>query len=107
VADVSGSSHELKAYQLKEGPTGAVDPHFEQRRMDLTTGLLHDLNAWDQLGAEAGRSGDPKRATFKRTADKCARLYRPAALVALRRGRETYVTAAQPLSYVGPEGEYV
>ena len=37
----------------------------------------------------------------KRTADKCARLYRPATLVALRRGRETYETAALPLSYVG------
>jgi hypothetical protein len=35
----------------------------------------------------------------KRTADKCARLYRPATLVALRRGLETYETAALPLSY--------
>jgi hypothetical protein len=42
----------------------------------------------------------------KRTADKCARLYWPATLVALRRGPETYETAALPLSYVGPEGEY-
>jgi hypothetical protein len=37
----------------------------------------------------------------KRTADKCARLNRAATLVALRRGRETYETAALPLSYVG------
>jgi hypothetical protein len=35
------------------------------------------------------------------TADNYARLYRPATLVALRRGRETYETAALPLSYVG------
>ena len=37
----------------------------------------------------------------KRTADECARLYRPATLVALRIGPETYETAALPLSYVG------
>ena len=37
----------------------------------------------------------------KRTADKCARLSRPATLVALRIGPETYETAALPLSYVG------
>jgi hypothetical protein len=37
----------------------------------------------------------------KRIADKCARLYRPATLVALRIGAETYETAALPLSYVG------
>src|SRR6266571_1912119 len=36
-----------------------------------------------------------------RIADKSARLYRPATLVALRRGLETYETAALPLSYVG------
>src|SRR5438552_1699348 len=41
----------------------------------------------------------------KRLADKCARLYRPATLVALRRGRETYETAALPLSYVGADPE--
>jgi hypothetical protein len=40
----------------------------------------------------------------KQTADKCARLYRPATLVALRRLPETYETAALPLSYVGPIG---
>jgi len=37
----------------------------------------------------------------KRTADKCARLYRASTLVALRIGPETYETAALPLSYVG------
>jgi hypothetical protein len=37
----------------------------------------------------------------KRIADKCGRSHRPATLVALRRGRETYETAALPLSYVG------
>ncbi len=37
----------------------------------------------------------------ERTADKCARLYGVPTLVALRRGRETYETAALPLSYVG------
>src|SRR5919108_2089282 len=40
-----------------------------------------------------------------RIADKCARLYRASTLVALRRGRETYETAALPLSYVGPDAE--
>jgi hypothetical protein len=39
----------------------------------------------------------------KRIADKCARLYRPATLVALRIGLETYETAALPLSYVGAD----
>ena len=41
----------------------------------------------------------------KRIADKCARLYRASTLVALRRGRETYETAALPLSYVGADQE--
>ena len=43
------------------------------------------------------------RTPSKRTADKCARLYRPSTLVALRRGLETYETAALPLSYVGAD----
>jgi len=42
---------------------------------------------------------------LKRTADKCARLYRASTLVALRRGLETYETAALPLSYVGADPE--
>ena len=42
---------------------------------------------------------------LERTADKCARLYRVPTLVALRRGRETYETAALPLSYVGADQE--
>jgi hypothetical protein len=33
-------------------------------------------------------------------------LYRAPTRVALRIARETYETAALPLSYVGPEGEY-
>jgi len=42
----------------------------------------------------------------KRTADEYARSYRAPTLVALRRGPETYETAALPLSYVGAEGDY-
>ena len=42
---------------------------------------------------------------WSRIADKCARLYRHATLVALRIGRETYETAALPLSYVGADPE--
>ncbi len=41
----------------------------------------------------------------KSTADKCARLYRASTLVALRTGRETYETAALPLSYLGADPE--
>jgi hypothetical protein len=42
---------------------------------------------------------------WKRTADKCARLYPLGTLVALRIARETYETAALPLSYVGADQE--
>ena len=52
-----------------------------------------------------GASGPQRRSwtgtASQRIADKCARLHRAATLVALRRGRETYETAALPLSYVG------
>jgi hypothetical protein len=41
----------------------------------------------------------------KRVADECAHLYRASTRVALRKGPETYETAALPLSYVGPAGE--
>jgi hypothetical protein len=39
-----------------------------------------------------------------RIADKCARSYRASTLMALRIARETYETAALPLSYVGRTG---
>jgi hypothetical protein len=56
-------------------------------------------------------AGAPQRRSqpgmpLTRIADNCARLCRASTLVALRRGRETYETAALPLSYAGPDREY-
>jgi hypothetical protein len=62
-------------------------------------------------GSQGRRGSEPPAASIldghpsKRIADKCARLYRPFKHVALRRGRETYETAALPLSYVGADEE--
>ena len=65
-----------------------------------TFGQISDSQGW--FGAIAARSVDPRRATpQKRIADKCARLYWPLTLVALRIAPETYETAALPLSHVG------
>ena len=56
-----------------------------------------------RVGLDAGgpqrrsEAGNPS----KRIADTCELLYRDPRLVALRRGPETYETAALPLSYVG------
>jgi hypothetical protein len=80
----------------------AQESLFGQARMDLTTDLWDDFQAL-RVGSSAKRASAAILGGYpsKRTADKCARLYRLATLVALRIGPETYETAALPLSYVG------
>jgi hypothetical protein len=80
----------------------AQESLFGQARMDLTTDLWDDFQAL-RVGSSAKRASAAILGGYpsKRTADKCARLYRPSTLVALRRRPETYETAALPLSYVG------
>jgi hypothetical protein len=90
-----------KPDELKEDRTGALD-HLSGRKDGS-----HDRHVTRfrvlGIGSDANRAvaavlGDNPS---NRIADKCARLYRPTTLVALRRGPETYETAALPLSYVG------
>ena len=80
----------------------AYEASFDQARMDLNDNFVRKISG-SQVGSSAKRGAASilDEIPSKRIADKCARLYRPATLVALRRRPETYETAALPLSYVG------
>ena len=54
-----------------------------------------------RLATASPSNPPPDRVAYGLFTFQCARLYRASTLVALRRGRETYETAALPLSYVG------
>jgi hypothetical protein len=83
----------------------AQESLFGQARMDLTTDLWDDFRSLGSARAQRASAAILGGYPSKRTADKCARLYRVPTLVALRRRPETYETAALPLSYVGADQE--
>jgi hypothetical protein len=84
----------------------AYEASFDQVRMDLNDQLVRRFQVV-RVGSSAKRraASIQDEIPSKRIADKCARLYRPATLVALRIPAETYETAALPLSYVGADQE--